>query len=65
MIVLVQGAWAAFARDPAKGLTNYGWPTYDPNEDTLIALAYNNTPTAEFIDPSTYFAACSNYTPAA
>lgn len=24
----MMGAWAAFARDPAKGLTEYGWPAY-------------------------------------
>ena len=28
-IKYVQGAWAAFARDPKKGLTQYGWPPYD------------------------------------
>jgi carboxylesterase type B len=27
----MMGAWAAFARDPWKGLEGYGWPKYDPN----------------------------------
>ncbi|KAK7964099.1 cholinesterase precursor [Apiospora saccharicola] len=26
----MMGAWAAFARDPKRGLTGYGWPSYDP-----------------------------------
>jgi carboxylesterase type B len=26
----MMGAWAAFARDPVKGLTKYGWPAYKP-----------------------------------
>ncbi|KAK3614610.1 hypothetical protein LTR56_027140 [Elasticomyces elasticus] len=64
-IALIQGAWAAFARDPANGLTYYGWPQYNRSADTLILLAYNNSPTAEFVDPNTYFAACANYTPSA
>lgn len=60
MIALMQGAWAAFARDPAGGLTKYGWPEYNPNTNSLIRLAYNNSPTAEFVSPSLYFAACAN-----
>jgi len=39
----MRGAWAAFAKDPANGLTALGWPTYNPNSDTLIRLAYGNT----------------------
>ena len=36
----MQNAWAAFARDPAHGLT---WPTYDPEADTLIKLGFANS----------------------
>ncbi len=25
----MRGAWAAFAKDPVNGLSEYGWPTYD------------------------------------
>ena len=45
----MQSAWVAFARDPAKGLLNFGWPLYDPNPrsnvSTLVELGgfYNQT----------------------
>lgn len=40
----MRGAWAAFAKDPANGLSNYqgGWPKYSPSGNTLVRLAYNN-----------------------
>ncbi|KAF8576376.1 carboxylesterase [Ramaria rubella] len=34
----VQGAWVAFVRDPQQGLSNYGWPKYDPNTFSLAQL---------------------------
>jgi carboxylesterase type B len=34
----MQSAWVAFARDPQKGLSNFGWPTYDPTSNSLIQL---------------------------
>ncbi|KAJ9157899.1 Carboxylic ester hydrolase [Pleurostoma richardsiae] len=34
----MRGAWAAFARDPERGLVEYGWPVYDPAERTLVQL---------------------------
>jgi hypothetical protein len=45
----MQSAWVAFARDPTKGLLNFGWPLYntDPksNATTLVELGgfYNRT----------------------
>ena len=45
----MQSAWVAFARDPAKGLLDFGWPLYDPNPtsnaSTLVQLGgfYNLT----------------------
>lgn len=62
MIALMQGAWAAFARNPVNGLTAYGWPEYDPHTHSLIRLAYNNLPTAEFVNSKLYNAACANET---
>lgn len=32
----MQSAWAAFARDPVNGLTD--WPLYDPTAETLVKL---------------------------
>ena len=38
----MQSAWVAFARDPAKGLLDFGWPLYDAdpksNASTLVEL---------------------------
>ena len=36
----IQDAWAAFARDPEKGLKD--WPIYDPQGDTLVKLGFEN-----------------------
>ena len=31
----MQDAWVAFIRDPYKGLTNFGWPVYNPNSESI------------------------------
>jgi cholinesterase len=54
----MRGAWAAFAKDPQKGLTNYGWPSYNPSQDTLIRLAYDNITGTNVINPYRYDADC-------
>jgi hypothetical protein len=28
---IFQSAWGAFIKDPANGLTKFGWPKYDPS----------------------------------
>ncbi|KAI9649067.1 hypothetical protein NHQ30_001634 [Ciborinia camelliae] len=54
----MRGAWAAFAKDPENGLTNYGWPKYDAGKDTLIRLGYNNQTGTNLASPSLYDAEC-------
>ncbi|KAH6871540.1 carboxylesterase [Thelonectria olida] len=40
----MRGAWAAFAKDPANGLTTYedGWPQYSPSDRTLVRIGFDN-----------------------
>ncbi|RDL39412.1 uncharacterized protein BP5553_03752 [Venustampulla echinocandica] len=54
----MRGAWAAFAKDPAEGLTKYGWPSYNASGDTLIRLAYDNVTGTNAVNPSLYDANC-------
>ncbi|TVY37926.1 Cholinesterase [Lachnellula subtilissima] len=54
----MRGAWAAFAKDPVKGLTTYGWPSYDVSKDTLIRLAYDNITGTNAVNPAMYDANC-------
>ncbi|KAI1842347.1 hypothetical protein JX266_011515 [Neoarthrinium moseri] len=37
----IRGAWAAFAKDPIRGLSSYdSWSNYRPDGTTLVRLAY-------------------------
>ena len=38
----IRGAWAAFAKDPQRGLEKLGWPRWEPEKPTLIRLGYGN-----------------------
>ena len=86
----MQKAWAAFAENPSKGLSeSIGWPEFNPNgesvpmkilqhcvcsfmaseslaesavADTLVCLAFNNSPIPDFVPPSVYDAPCSTIT---
>ncbi|KAH9860601.1 hypothetical protein J1614_011932, partial [Plenodomus biglobosus] len=57
-IKYIQGAWAAFARNPSSGLTEYGWPAYAKTGRTLVELAVDNNPAPRFVDPATYDTVC-------
>jgi len=56
-----KGAWAAFAKNPSKGLSAapYNWPTYNPQGDTLVRLGYNNESTASYVSPLEFDAGCA------
>ncbi|KAL2817009.1 Alpha/Beta hydrolase protein [Aspergillus cavernicola] len=61
----IRGAWAAFAKDPQEGLKSYedGWPLYNPQESTLIRLAYNNQTGANLGRPYPYDKGCNSTFP--
>lgn len=56
----IRGAWAAFAKDPRKGLIRYqdGWPMYDSRRKMLIRLGLNNTVGAHASSAGPYDLSC-------
>lgn len=58
----LRGAWTTFAKDPVNGLTTYegGWPLYDPTEESLIRLGYDNLVGTNLAFPMLYDARCVN-----
>ncbi|EAU87681.1 carboxylesterase [Coprinopsis cinerea okayama7 len=56
-----QGAWVEFVKNPATGLTTYGWPEYDPSDDTLVRVGDRENLTGAFLyDPHLLDATCSD-----
>jgi carboxylesterase type B len=58
-IKYMQGAWVAFAKDPVNGLSNYGWPVYNPEGDTLVQLGYQGNAGAVIAASDKYDETCS------
>lgn len=54
----IQGAWAAFGRDPVRGLKKYGWPEYDGKGKDLVLLGNGNQAAPMFVDAEVYDAVC-------
>ena len=54
------GAWAAFGRNPARGLGTYGWPRYreDGPDESLVLLGDGNQAVPKFVDAEVYDAVC-------
>ena len=58
----VQGAWVAFARDPLHGLSNYGWPLYNPITSSLVQLGGLLNQTGAVFGPTILLDATCNTT---
>jgi carboxylesterase type B len=56
----MQGAWVAFARDPAGGLEELGWPKWKEGEQTVARLGYGNGGGVDFVRPEVYSLSCSS-----
>ncbi|CZT49302.1 related to acetylcholinesterase precursor [Rhynchosporium secalis] len=54
----MQGAWAAYVKDPEDGLKRYGWPKYDPKSKTLIRLGFENRTSTNLASPADYDFSC-------
>lgn len=59
----IQGAWVAFAKDPANGLVNYdAWPQWFPGNSTngLVELAVNDAGNATFVPSDSFVGRCGS-----
>lgn len=56
------GAWAAFARDPRKGLEGWGWGRYGVGEGGLVKLGEGGKGEATFRGGDTYDGGCGDVT---
>lgn len=56
----MMGAWATFARAPATGLAEHGWPGYGPDDDRalLVQLGLDDGAVASFAEPGLYDSPC-------
>lgn len=43
-----QAAWDSFAKDPKNALKQFGWPLYDPDQNTLVELGFEGNVSAVF-----------------
>jgi cholinesterase len=57
----LRGAWAAFAKNPRRGLLTYedGWPEYVPNRQTLVRLGFENKTGASVATGDAYDIGCA------
>ena len=55
---LFQRAVAAFAEDPQHGLTEFGWPQFDPQKKSWVEIGVDNEPEVTFAKPEKYDGPC-------
>ncbi|KAH9485691.1 Acetylcholinesterase [Psilocybe cubensis] len=59
----MQGAWVAFARNPDRGLVDYGWPLYDAATNSTVVLGNFLNPTGIVFTKGTILdSTCGNAT---
>jgi hypothetical protein len=51
-------AWAAFARNPSGGLSEFGWPLYEERESTLVVLGEAGSAEPRFAVGNAFDDAC-------
>jgi cholinesterase len=56
---VMQNAWLAFANDPVNGLSEFGWPRFEPGEKTLVRLGFEGSAEPDFVRPEVYSGNCS------
>jgi hypothetical protein len=56
---MMMKTWAAFAADPANGLSNIGWPKYSEGQPTVVTVGQNNQPSFGLDLPSNFDSPCS------
>ncbi|KAF2220704.1 Alpha/Beta hydrolase protein [Elsinoe ampelina] len=55
----IMGAWAAFGRDPGRGLEGYGWPMWTGGQgEELVLLGEGNGDRAEFVGAGRFDGEC-------
>ncbi|KAK5444400.1 hypothetical protein LTS15_010515 [Exophiala xenobiotica] len=63
LIEYMQIVWTAFAKDPVNGLTRLGLPRFDPKEDTLLRLGWENDVGPNTSPAQVYDAPCGDQFP--
>ncbi|KPM38700.1 hypothetical protein AK830_g7868 [Neonectria ditissima] len=59
---MMQHAWFTFSDNPTTGLSQLGWPKFNPSAKTLAVVGKDTKASVEFVKPSVYDAPCSTVT---